>query len=87
MICSFIKEWFNIQCKVQTCKVTSASQTLLNRLETEKSSIQAEIEAGRHLQKDKNAPAFIHQYLAELDKKWKDTNELAKAKLEKLKVS
>ncbi|CAL1544282.1 unnamed protein product [Lymnaea stagnalis] len=58
---------------------------LLGKLEAEKANIQAEIEAGRRLQKDKNAPAFIQQTIAELDRKWKDTNDLAKAKHEKLK--
>ncbi|KAH9507324.1 hypothetical protein Btru_056910, partial [Bulinus truncatus] len=58
---------------------------LLSKLEAEKANIQAEIEAGRRLQNDKNAPAFIQQSVAELDRKWKDTNELAKAKHEKLK--
>ncbi|XP_035824390.1 nesprin-1 [Aplysia californica] len=60
-------------------------ETLLNKLDAEKASIQAEIEAGKRLQRDRNAPAFIEQSVSELDRKWKDTNELAKAKHEKLK--
>ena len=62
-------------------------QTLLNKLEAEKASIQAEIDAGKRLQRERNAPAFIAQTIAELERKWKDTNELAKAKHEKLKVT
>uniref|UniRef100_A0A2C9KCB0 Calponin-homology (CH) domain-containing protein n=1 Tax=Biomphalaria glabrata TaxID=6526 RepID=A0A2C9KCB0_BIOGL len=58
---------------------------LLTKLEAEKANIQAEIEAGKRLQNDRNAPAFIQQSVVELDRKWRDTNELAKAKHEKLK--
>ncbi|GFO48198.1 nesprin-1, partial [Plakobranchus ocellatus] len=60
-------------------------ESLLNKLEAEKANIQAEIEAGKRLQRDRNAPSFIAQSVNELDRKWKDTQELAKAKHEKLK--
>lgn len=57
------------------------------KLESEKPNIQADLEAGKRLQKEKNAPVFVAQQVSELDKKWKDTNEKAKAKHEKLKVN
>ncbi|GFR66525.1 nesprin-1, partial [Elysia marginata] len=60
-------------------------QSLLNKLEAEKANIQAEIETGKRLQRDRNAPSFIAQSASELDRKWKDTQELAKAKHDKLK--
>lgn len=56
------------------------------KLESERPNIQADLEAGKRLQKEKNAPVFVAQQVSELDKKWKDTNEKAKAKHEKLKV-
>ena len=46
----------------------------------------ADIEAGKKLQKDKNAPSFIAKNIQELEHKLKDTNDLAQAKHTKLKV-
>jgi hypothetical protein len=61
-------------------------QALLMKLESEKAKVQEDIEAGKRLQQDKNAPAFIGQTVADLDRKWKDTNQLAQAKHSKIKV-
>lgn len=61
-------------------------QNMLKRLETEKPKIQADIEAGKRLQKDRNAPSFVSKSVDDLDRKWKDTNEKAAQKHEKLKV-
>lgn len=47
----------------------------------------AEIEAGKRLQKERNAPSFISKNIQDLERKLKDTNELAQAKHSKLKVS
>ncbi|XP_025103982.1 nesprin-1-like isoform X4 [Pomacea canaliculata] len=58
---------------------------LITRLESEKANIQADIETGKRLQKDRSAPAFISQTVADLDRKWRDTNQLAQAKHTKLK--
>lgn len=58
----------------------------MRKLESEKHNIQADIDAGRRLQKEKNAPTFVSQQVEDLDRKWRDTNEKAKAKHEKLKV-
>nr|KAG5692778.1 hypothetical protein BaRGS_009394 [Batillaria attramentaria] len=60
-------------------------EALLTKLDSEKATIQADIEAGKRLQKDRNAPAFISQTVADLDRKWRDTNQLAQAKHTKLK--
>ena len=60
---------------------------MLKRLESERPKIQADIQAGKRLQKDRNAPAFVSKSVEDLDRKWKDTNEKAKQKHEKLKVS
>ena len=59
----------------------------MQRLDSERPNIQAEIEAGKRLQRERNAPTFVAKTVDELDKKWKDTNELAKQKHAKLKVS
>jgi len=56
------------------------------KLESERPNIQADIEAGKRLQKERNAPTFVGKKVDDLDRKWKDTNELAKAKHTKLKV-
>lgn len=61
-------------------------QALITKLESEKANIQADIEAGKRLQKDQNAPSFISQTVSDLDRKWQDTNHLAQAKHNKLKV-
>lgn len=60
-------------------------ETLSNKLEMEKTKIQAEIEAGKHLQRDSNAPAFIQQSVAELERKWKDVNEMVTARHENVR--
>ncbi|CAG5134805.1 unnamed protein product, partial [Candidula unifasciata] len=60
-------------------------ETLSDKLEIEKANIQEEVEAGKHLQRDRNAPAFIQQSAAELDRKWKDTNEVVKARHERIR--
>ena len=59
---------------------------LMSKIESEKSGIMAEIEAGKKLQKDRNAPSFISQNIQELENKLKNTNDLAQAKHTKLKV-
>ena len=59
---------------------------LMSKLESEKANIMAEIEAGKKLQKDRNAPSFIAKNIQELERKLKDTNDLAEAKHTKLKV-
>lgn len=56
------------------------------KLESEKHNVQADLEAGKQLQRKKNAPTFVSQQVSELDKKWKETNEKAKAKHKTLKV-
>lgn len=56
------------------------------KLESEKHNVQADLEAGKQLQREKNAPTFVAQQVSELDKKWKETNEKAKAKHQALKV-
>ena len=56
------------------------------KLETEAAGIQADIETGKRLQKQKDAPSFIGKSVDDLSRKWKDTNELAKSKHAKLKV-
>ena len=61
-------------------------QNVLKRLESEKPKIQADIEAGKRLQKDRNAPTFVSKSVQELEGKWIDTNEKAKQKHDKLKV-
>lgn len=48
--------------------------------------IQADLEKGENLQRDRDAPAFVSKAINDLSTKWKDTNALAKAKHEKLKV-
>lgn len=58
----------------------------MGRLEQEKGSIMADIEAGKRLQKDRNAPSFIAKNIQDLERKLKDTNDLAKAKHSQLKV-
>ena len=60
---------------------------LIKRLESEKPKTQADIEAGKRLQKDRNAPSFVSKSVDDLDRKWKDTNEKAAQKHDKLKVS
>ncbi|XP_076463750.1 muscle-specific protein 300 kDa-like isoform X7 [Babylonia areolata] len=60
-------------------------EALLTKLESEKGSIQKDIEQGKRLAQERNAPAFISQTTADLERKWKDTNELAQAKHAKLK--
>ena len=62
-------------------------QMLMSKIEKEKAGIMADIEAGRKLQKDKNAPSFIAQNIHDLENKFKNTNDLAQAKHTKLKVS
>lgn len=47
----------------------------------------ADIEAGKKLQKERNAPSFISKNIQDLERKLKDTNELALAKHSKLKVT
>ncbi|ESO86156.1 hypothetical protein LOTGIDRAFT_167389 [Lottia gigantea] len=59
---------------------------IMRRLEEEKARVMADLEAGRRLQQDKDAPDFVSKAVADLDKKWKDTNHLAKAKQEKLRA-
>lgn len=59
----------------------------MRKLDSEAPNIQADIEAGKRLQREKNAPTFVSKTVDDLDKQWKDTNELAKTKHEKLKVS
>lgn len=59
----------------------------MGRLDTERAAIMADIEAGKRLQKERNAPSFIAKHIQDLERKLKDTNELAKAKHSKLKVS
>ena len=61
-------------------------QMLMGKLDSERANIMADIEAGKKLQKDKNAPKFIAQNIQELERKLKDTNDLAEAKHTKLKV-
>ena len=61
-------------------------QALLTKLESEKANVQADIEQGKRLQQDRNAPAFISQTVSDLDRKWRDTTQLAEAKHTKLKV-
>lgn len=61
-------------------------QALLTKLDSEKANVQADIEQGKRLQQDRNAPAFISQTVADLDRKWRDTTQLAQAKHAKLKV-
>ena len=61
-------------------------QALLTKLESEKANVQKDIEQGKRLQQDRNAPGFISQTISDLDKKWRDTNQLAQAKHSKLKV-
>ncbi|KAL5008450.1 hypothetical protein ScPMuIL_014031 [Solemya velum] len=60
-------------------------EKLMMKLDSERSNIQAELEAGKRLQQDRDAPNFVAKTIQELDRKWKDTNELAKAKHNKLK--
>ncbi|XP_076442566.1 muscle-specific protein 300 kDa-like isoform X3 [Babylonia areolata] len=60
-------------------------EALLTKLESEKANVQKDIEQGKRLQQDRNAPAFISQTVADLDRKWRDTNQLAQAKHNKLK--
>ncbi|XP_041351119.1 nesprin-1-like [Gigantopelta aegis] len=60
-------------------------EAIMMKLETEAASIQADIEAGKRLQKQKDAPSFIGKSVDDLSRKWKDTNELAKSKHTKLK--
>ncbi|KAK3089398.1 hypothetical protein FSP39_003323 [Pinctada imbricata] len=60
-------------------------ETVMQRLESERPTIQAEIEAGRRLQRERNAPTFVSKTVDDLDRKWKDTNDLAKQKHAKLK--
>ena len=62
-------------------------QALLTKLDSEKANVQADIEQGKRLQQDRSAPAFISQTVADLDRKWRDTNQLAQAKHTKLKVN
>ncbi|KAK6181528.1 hypothetical protein SNE40_009363 [Patella caerulea] len=57
---------------------------IMRKLEAEKANIMADLDAGRKLQREKDAPDFVSKTVAELDRKWKDTNNLAKAKQEKL---
>ena len=59
---------------------------LMSKLDNERAGIMADIEAGKKLQKDKNAPSFIAKNIQELEHKLKDTNDLAQAKHTKLKV-
>lgn len=61
-------------------------QNIMMKLESEKHNVQADLEAGKQLQREKNAPTFVAQQVSELDKKWKETNEKAKAKHQALKV-
>ncbi|BFZ08024.1 hypothetical protein BsWGS_11063 [Bradybaena similaris] len=58
-------------------------EAFLSRLEEERSNILAELEIGKHLQRHRNAPTFIQQSVADLDRKWKDVNKLVQAKHEK----
>ncbi|KAL3874933.1 hypothetical protein ACJMK2_037885 [Sinanodonta woodiana] len=57
----------------------------MDKLEAEKANILVEIEAGRRLQQDKNAPKFIVKSLQDMERKLKDTDQLAAAKHTKLK--
>ncbi|KAL8590280.1 hypothetical protein ACOMHN_006396 [Nucella lapillus] len=60
-------------------------EALLTKLESEKANIQKDIEQGKRLEQERNAPAFITQTVAGLERKWRDTNELSQAKHVKLK--
>ena len=59
----------------------------MSRLEAERASIMADIEAGRRLQKERNAPAFISQNIHDLEKKLRETDQHTQAKHQKLKVN
>lgn len=61
-------------------------KALLTKLDSEKANVQADIEQGKRLQQDRNAPTFISQTVSDLDRKWRDTTQLAEAKHTKLKV-
>ena len=56
------------------------------RLDKERDGIMKELEEGKRLQKERNAPAFIKQKMADLERKLRDTDQLAEAKHTKLKV-
>ncbi|KAK7104412.1 hypothetical protein V1264_019133 [Littorina saxatilis] len=60
-------------------------EALLTKLDSEKANVQADIDQGKRLQQDRNAPAFISDTVNNLDRKWRDTNQLAQAKHSKLK--
>ena len=60
---------------------------LIKRLESEKPKIQADVEAGKGCQRERNAPTVYSRYLEDLNRQWGDTNEKAAQKHDKLKVS
>ena len=49
--------------------------------------MQSDIEQGKMLQRTLDAPVSIMDAVTCLDRKWRETNELAKAKHDRLKVS
>ena len=69
------------------CHIYPCLQNLMSRIDSERAAIMSDIEAGKRLQKERNAPSFIAKNIQDLERKLKDTNELAAAKHSKLKVS
>ncbi|ODN01313.1 Nesprin-1 [Orchesella cincta] len=62
-------------------------QAVLKQLEAQRATMVSLLHKGRDLQKDQNAPQFIHAQVNELDRVWNETYNQANDRLKKLKES
>lgn len=60
-------------------------ENILKRLETEKDAIEEQIREGRKLENEDHAPEFVKATVDELESRWRDTAQLARAKYDLLR--
>lgn len=62
-------------------------QAVLKQLEAQRATMVSLLHKGKDLQKDQNAPQFIHSQVNELDRVWNETYNEANNRLSKLRES
>jgi nesprin-1 len=71
---------------VQAVRVLLEEQkNLLDRLDSEKEAFHSELATGHALMQEEHAPQFLHATVNNLEQRWMETTNLAKARYEQLK--